>query len=102
MSLGAAIPWLRDLWSPPAGGDRIARFMRDGAVLAGVDLRVVELTGAVGDAVVFHPWLFHAPSPNRAREPRMMVGHNVQTASGVARFAPDGSASRCAPVCTGE
>jgi Phytanoyl-CoA dioxygenase (PhyH) len=87
-ALARAHPWLHDLWSRPAGGDRIARFMRDGAVLDGVDLRVVELTGAAGDAVVFHPWLFHAPSPNRAREPRMMVGQNVQTASGVARYAP--------------
>src|SRR5262245_13646115 len=87
-TLGAAHPWLRDLWSRPTGGDRIARFMRDGVVLDGVDLRVVELTGAAGDAVVFHPWLFHAAAPNRARWPRMMVGQNVQTASGIARYAP--------------
>ncbi len=52
-ALAAAHPWLRDLRSRPAGGDRIARFMRDGAVLDGVGLRVVELTGAAGDAAVF-------------------------------------------------
>jgi hypothetical protein len=87
-ALGAAHPWLRDLWSRPTGGDRIARFMRDGAVVDGVGLRVVELVGEAGDAVVFHPWLFHAPAPNRGLEPRMVIGHNVQTASGVARYAP--------------
>src|SRR5262245_59035357 len=87
-ALGAAHPWLRDLWSRPTGGARIARFMRDGVVLDGVDLRVVELTGGPGDAVVFHPWLFHAAASNRGLEPRMMIGQNVQTASGVARYAP--------------
>jgi ectoine hydroxylase-related dioxygenase (phytanoyl-CoA dioxygenase family) len=56
-------------------------------VIDGVDLRVVELSGAAGDVVVFHPWLFHAAASNRAPEPRMMVGQNVQTAAGVARYA---------------
>src|SRR5262245_2194059 len=87
-TLGAAHPWLRDLWSRTAGGDGSARFIRAGAWLDGVALPVVERTGAAGDAVVFHPWLFHAAAPNRARGPRMMVGQNVQTASGIARYAP--------------
>jgi ectoine hydroxylase-related dioxygenase (phytanoyl-CoA dioxygenase family) len=51
-------------------------------------LRVVELTGASGDVILLHPWLFHAPAPNRPATPRMMVGHNVSTTRGVARHAP--------------
>lgn len=34
---------------------------------------VVELTGEPGDVVFMHPWLFHAPAPNRSDAPRLMV-----------------------------
>jgi ectoine hydroxylase-related dioxygenase (phytanoyl-CoA dioxygenase family) len=61
--------------------------MHRGTTIAGIDLRVVELTGAAGDAILFHPWLFHAPAPNRLATPRLMVGQNVSTARGGARHA---------------
>jgi hypothetical protein len=49
--LGAAHPWLRQLWTRDGadGNDRVQRYMVDGAVVDGVPLRVVELTGQAGD-----------------------------------------------------
>jgi len=83
--------WFRDLCSDSgsngAVADRAERFMSESAVLDGVAVRVVELTGAAGDVVLFHPWLFHAPSQNCAREPRLVIGHNVQTPRALAVYA---------------
>lgn len=69
----AAHPWLRELWEPGHGGDRIQRYMRDGTVVDGVPLRVIELTGEPGDVVLMHSDCFHAAAPNRLAEPRMML-----------------------------
>ncbi len=70
--LKRAVPWLRDLWS--AGGlGRAQRFMNEGALSHGVDLRVVELTGEPGDVIVMHPWVFHTIAPNCRKEPRLML-----------------------------
>jgi hypothetical protein len=69
--------WLHGLMSPDDSAERIARFMDRGAVLDGVDVRVVELAGESGDVILMHPWAFHAPAPNCATEVRMMVGHSV-------------------------
>jgi hypothetical protein len=85
--LARAHPWLRSLVENQPCGDRIQRFMHDGAVLDGVVLRVVELTGGPGDAVVLHPWLFHAPASNCSGEPRFMIGQNLNTARGLALYA---------------
>lgn len=71
--LGAVDPWLRDLWNPDAEGDRIQRYLAGGAVVGGVPLRVEELTGEPGDAVVMHPRLLHAVAPNGLPEPRLML-----------------------------
>ena len=38
----------------------------------GMTVRVGELTGAPGDLVIGHPWLLHAPAPNRTSRPRLM------------------------------
>ena len=81
-------PWLRELWAGDTTADRIGLFMHRGTTIAGIDLQVVELTGAPGDVILLHPWLFHAPAPNRLATPRMMVGHNVNTAPGRAHHAP--------------
>jgi hypothetical protein len=111
-ALGRSHPWLCDLWSRPGRSDRtgrfraasarhtdmidepctdrIRRFMNDGGTIDGVEVRVVELTGTAGEAIVFHPWLFHAPAPNCTTAPRMMVGQNVHTDGGIALFAPPG------------
>jgi hypothetical protein len=69
----AAHPWLRGLWEPGHGGDRIQRYMHDGTVVGGVPLRVIELTGEPGDVVLMHSDCFHAPALNRLAEPRMML-----------------------------
>lgn len=66
----AAHPWLRGLWEPSDGGDRIQRYMNDGTIVDGVPLRVVELTG---DVILKHCDCFHAAAPNRQTEPRMML-----------------------------
>jgi Phytanoyl-CoA dioxygenase (PhyH) len=66
-------PWLRDLWQ--AGGDpgRIHRYLETGAVVDGVHVRVEELTGEPGDAVIMHPRLLHVVAPNSLHTPRMML-----------------------------
>ena len=48
-------PWLRDLWHTGGDTDRIHRYMTAGAVIDGVHVRVEELTGEPGDAVIMHP-----------------------------------------------
>lgn len=72
----ASHPWLRGLWQPgdkDNDGDRIQRYMNDDTVIDGVPLRVVELTGEPGDVILMHSDCFHAVSPNRLSEPRMML-----------------------------
>jgi ectoine hydroxylase-related dioxygenase (phytanoyl-CoA dioxygenase family) len=67
----SAHPWLRGLREPGDGGDRIRRYMKDGTVVDGVPLRVVELTGEPGDVIPMHRDRFHAAAPNRLTEPGM-------------------------------
>ena len=82
--LCAEDPWLKALMSPDGSADeRVQRFMVEGAVVDGVALRVVEFSGAAGDAVLFHPWLLHNVSPNCRETPRMMVGQNFTTREGL-------------------
>jgi len=69
----AAHPWLRELWRAGNGGDRIQRYMKDGTIIDGVPLRVVELTGEPGDVILMHSDSFHAVAPNCLTEPRMML-----------------------------
>jgi hypothetical protein len=69
--------WLRDLWRPTPGGDRIRRFMTEGTTVDGVNLRVVELTGRPGDLIAWHPALLHNGSPNCRSTPRFMLTHTV-------------------------
>lgn len=78
--------WLRALWTA-GNGDRIRRFMTDGAELDGATVRVVELTGEPGDVILMHPWLLHAPSPNCGTAPRIMIGHSVYRADRQRRSA---------------
>jgi len=65
-------PWLRDLWKGGEAG-RIHRYLVEGAVIDGVHVRVEELTGEPGDAVIMHPRLLHAMAPNSLDGPRMML-----------------------------
>jgi ectoine hydroxylase-related dioxygenase (phytanoyl-CoA dioxygenase family) len=66
-------PWLRDLWQPGGDTERIHRYLTAGTVIDGVHVRVEELTGEPGDAVIMHPRLLHVVAPNTLPAPRMML-----------------------------
>jgi hypothetical protein len=70
---GYVHPWLRDLWKADGDTDRIHRYLTAGAVIDGVHVRVEELTGEPGDAVIVHPRLLHVVAPNSLHTPRMML-----------------------------
>lgn len=51
--------------------------MKVGAVIDGNEVRVVEMTGEPGDVLLTHPLLLHAPSPNCAQDPRLVLSSTV-------------------------
>ena len=61
----------RDLTHDPSG-DRVERFMGTDTDVDGIAVRVVELSGRAGDAVLCHPWMVHTGSPNTLDEPRLI------------------------------
>ena len=63
--------WFQDLTSD-SGADRVQRFMGKDTEVEGIPVRVVELTGQAGDAVLCHPWLVHASSQNTLDAARLM------------------------------
>lgn len=71
-----AHPWLAELTGITARRkDRDARidyFMRQTTVVEDIPLRIVEITGAPGDAFLCHPAIFHAASFNHSTVPRFM------------------------------
>lgn len=69
----AHAPWFGELSSTRPGEDRIQRFMRDGAEVGGVEVRVCEMLGEPGDVILMHPLMLHAPMPNVLSTPRMML-----------------------------
>ena len=74
-------PWIRDLMSTGGPGDRVGRFMHEETLIDGIPVRVVELTGAAGDVVLMHPWMFHAPAANCCPTPRMMASGTILAAA---------------------
>lgn len=66
-------PWFGELSYTRPGEDRIQRFMREGAEVDGVRVRVCEMLGDSGDVIVMHPLMLHAPMPNVLPTPRMML-----------------------------
>jgi ectoine hydroxylase-related dioxygenase (phytanoyl-CoA dioxygenase family) len=66
-------PWLRGLWKTGGDTNRIRCYLEVGAVVDGVQVRVEELTGEPGDAVIMHPRLLHVMAPNALHVPRMML-----------------------------
>ena len=89
--LAAQHPWFGDLVTRNDQPDRIERYMVEGATIDDIPLRVVEFTGAAGDVLLFHPWLFHNSSPNCSDAPRMMVGQNLTTRAGLSIYTKDDS-----------
>lgn len=73
VALAKQYDWMHDLWDKGFRGDRGQRFMRDGAVLDGVPVRVVELTGEPGDAYLMRGDTLHTATPNCLDTPRMMA-----------------------------
>lgn len=80
-------PWLAALAGlAPSPPNRAEAFMAEGAVVDGVPLRVVELTGEPGDMVFCHPAIIHCVSPNRGDWPRMMrIRQQLLTREGARR-----------------
>jgi hypothetical protein len=70
-------PFFDALGSREDEAERTLRLMESGATVDGVAVRVVELTGEAGDAVLMHPWQLHAPAPNAGTSPRLMLSHSV-------------------------
>ena len=69
----ASHAWLRRLSGiEPTKGDRNDYFMNTSHDVDDVPVRVVELTGRPGDAVVCHPLMVHTTGPNHADVPRFM------------------------------
>jgi hypothetical protein len=58
----------------------------------GIPVRVAELTGQPGDAVLAHPWVLHSHSPNASGYPRIMLTKNLfaEAASAAAILAAPG------------
>lgn len=71
--LGTMHPWFRDLWNGDGDTDRVHRYLTEGADIDGVQVRVEELTGEPGDAVIMHPRLLHVVAPNSLDAPRIML-----------------------------
>jgi len=65
-------PYFLELRGKPQRPDRNDRLMGRDTDVEGTALRVVELTGEPGDAVLCHPRLLHTSAPNTADRPRLM------------------------------
>jgi hypothetical protein len=78
-------PWLSDLWSEEVSETRKQRFMEEGAVVRGVPVKVVEITGQAGDIVVMHSGVLHTPSLNCLGKPRMVLRQGVNRTKGLVK-----------------
>ena len=73
-----AHPWLVDLRNNTGPmNERVARLMEQNAEIENVKVRVVELTGEPGDAVLCHPLIVHARSQNASKVPRFMLAKRI-------------------------
>ncbi len=70
-------PWFKALCSSDGTVDRVQRFMKDGDVIRGGRVRVVEITGGPGDVVLMDLGTLHAAAPNCSAGPRMMLGQQI-------------------------
>lgn len=70
-------PWLRSLSGAGAEPmDRRAHFTRETDV-GGIPVRVTELTGQPGDAILCHPLMLHVAAPNHSDTPRFMRSQRI-------------------------
>jgi len=75
--LSRADSWLKDLWSKEATESGMKRFMEEGAVVDGVPIKVVEITGNPGDVVIMHPCILHTLSMNCLDTPRLALRQGI-------------------------
>lgn len=71
-------PWLRMLTHDDGGADRNHQLMSEGAIVDGVDLRVIETVGRAGDVYITDPWVFHSIATNATERPRLMRSVAIQ------------------------
>ena len=71
---------------------RSARLMQEGAVVGGVPVRVVELSGEAGDLVIGDNWLLHAGAPTLEPAP-----HDAR-AAGAGRVTARAAGGRTGPA----
>jgi len=71
-ALAASDPWFAALEQRDAA-DRDERFLRDGACVLSVPVRVVELCGHAGDIVLMRAELLHAAAPHALPAPRIVL-----------------------------
>ena len=69
-------PWIAALCSP-GDDDRRTSILQTGATVRGADLSVGEMIGQPGDVVLMHPATLHAPAPNGASMPRLMLAESI-------------------------
>lgn len=69
----SAHPWMKALCSRDETGNRIQRFMSQGTVIDGVEVRVVEMTGEPGDVILAHPMVLHTAALNCSSSPRFVL-----------------------------
>ena len=73
--LAAIEPWIEALFAPGDPDARIARFLNEGTVSAGIPLRVVEATGEPGDVTLMDLRCLHSLADNVGTRPRLVIGH---------------------------
>jgi hypothetical protein len=79
-------PWLGELMGRRAAPSRTRKEWMGSAVdVRGTPVQIVELTGEPGDAVLCHPSMLHAASPNCLAEPRVMRRTNFRRRRGTTR-----------------
>ena len=73
-------PWVKCLCSFDQKVDRVQHFMKAGAEIGDVNVRVIEMTGEAGDVFMTHPLMLHAGSTNCAQSPRLVLSSTVYRA----------------------
>jgi hypothetical protein len=73
-------PWVKGLCSFDQKVDRVQQFVKEGAVINDVNVRVIEMTGEAGDVFMTHPLMLHAGSKNCAQSPRLVLSTTVYRA----------------------
>lgn len=73
-------PWVKGLCSFDANVDRMQKFVRAGAAIGDVKVRVIEMTGEAGDVFMAHPLTLHVGSANCTQDPRLVLSSTVYRA----------------------